>query len=65
MQRYRPATLLQQRALFRGFSTGYTALLGGLTDTGRSAVNVLSFCASTPIKTFSCRSRIWACGSTS
>ena len=28
---------------FAGFPTGYTALLGGLTDTGRSAVNVLSF----------------------
>ncbi|HHC2583235.1 TPA: glycyl radical protein [Klebsiella pneumoniae] len=26
---------------FAGFPTGYTALLGGLTDTGRSAVNVL------------------------
>lgn len=28
---------------FAGFPTGYTILLGGLTDTGRSAVNVLSF----------------------
>jgi formate C-acetyltransferase len=28
---------------FAGFPTGYTALLGGLTETGRSAVNVLSF----------------------
>lgn len=28
---------------FAGFPTGYTALLGGLTDTGRSAVNILSF----------------------
>ncbi|TLV05582.1 formate C-acetyltransferase [Klebsiella indica] len=28
---------------FAGFPTGYTALLGGLTVTGRSAVNVLSF----------------------
>ncbi|WP_297200947.1 formate C-acetyltransferase [uncultured Pluralibacter sp.] len=28
---------------FAGFPTGYTALLGGLTDSGRSAVNVLSF----------------------
>ncbi|MBV7405778.1 formate C-acetyltransferase [Enterobacter sp. ENT03] len=27
---------------FAGFPTGYTALLGGLTDTGRSAVNALS-----------------------
>ncbi|AKL05256.1 TPA: formate C-acetyltransferase [Klebsiella oxytoca] len=28
---------------FAGFPTGYTALLGGLTETGRSAVNILSF----------------------
>ncbi|CAI1118763.1 formate C-acetyltransferase [Serratia fonticola] len=28
---------------FAGFPTGYTILLGGLTETGRSAVNVLSF----------------------
>jgi len=28
---------------FAGFPTGYTALLGGLTESGRSAVNVLSF----------------------
>jgi len=28
---------------FAGFPTGYTALLGGLTENGRSAVNVLSF----------------------
>jgi pyruvate formate-lyase/glycerol dehydratase family glycyl radical enzyme len=28
---------------FAGFPTGYTILLGGLTDAGRSAVNVLSF----------------------
>ena len=28
---------------FAGFPTGYTALLGGLTEHGRSAVNVLSF----------------------
>ncbi len=28
---------------FAGFPTGYTALLGGLTETGRSAVNPLSF----------------------
>lgn len=28
---------------FAGFPTGYTALLGGLTETGRSAVNALSF----------------------
>ncbi|HAS1786730.1 TPA: formate C-acetyltransferase [Enterobacter cloacae] len=28
---------------FAGFPTGYTALLGGLTEIGRSAVNVLSF----------------------
>ncbi|SFR17925.1 formate C-acetyltransferase [Enterobacter sp. kpr-6] len=28
---------------FAGFPTGYTALLGGLTPTGRSAVNTLSF----------------------
>ncbi|MDP0965122.1 pyruvate formate lyase family protein, partial [Klebsiella pneumoniae] len=28
---------------FAGFPTRYTALLGGLTDTGRSAVHVLSF----------------------
>jgi formate C-acetyltransferase len=42
MQRYRPAALLEQRALFRRFPTGY-ALLGGLTETGRSAVNALSF----------------------
>lgn len=28
---------------FAGFPTGYTALLGGLTETGRSAVNNLSF----------------------
>lgn len=28
---------------FAGFPTGYTALLGGLTECGRSAVNVLSF----------------------
>ncbi|HEY2454763.1 MAG TPA: formate C-acetyltransferase [Scandinavium sp.] len=28
---------------FAGFPTGYTALLGGLTEAGRSAVNVLSF----------------------
>ena len=27
---------------FAGFPTGYTALLGGLTETGRSAVNILS-----------------------
>lgn len=30
---------------FAGFPTGYTALLGGLSETGRSAVNVLSFLA--------------------
>lgn len=30
---------------FAGFPTGYTALLGGLNETGRSAVNVLSFLA--------------------
>lgn len=28
---------------FAGFPTGYTALLGGLTENGRSAVNALSF----------------------
>ncbi len=28
---------------FAGFPTGYTALLGGLTENGRSAVNILSF----------------------
>lgn len=28
---------------FAGFPTGYTALLGGLTESGRNAVNVLSF----------------------
>ena len=28
---------------FAGFPTGYTALLGGLTESGRSAVNILSF----------------------
>ena len=28
---------------FAGFPTGYTALLGGLTENGRSAVNMLSF----------------------
>jgi len=28
---------------FAGFPTGYTALLGGLTESGRSAVNELSF----------------------
>ncbi|PEX82681.1 formate C-acetyltransferase [Klebsiella sp. KG9] len=28
---------------FAGFPTGYTALLGGQTGTGRSAVNILSF----------------------
>ncbi|MDN6088877.1 MAG: formate C-acetyltransferase, partial [Enterobacterales bacterium] len=28
---------------FAGFPTGYTILLGGLTETGRSAVNILSF----------------------
>ncbi len=28
---------------FAGFPTGYTALLGGLTENGRNAVNVLSF----------------------
>lgn len=28
---------------FAGFPTGYTALLGGLTEQGRSAVNALSF----------------------
>lgn len=28
---------------FAGFPTGYTILLGGLTEAGRSAVNVLSF----------------------
>ncbi|EKM0376412.1 formate C-acetyltransferase [Cronobacter turicensis] len=28
---------------FAGFPTGYTALLGGLTENGRSAVNVVSF----------------------
>lgn len=28
---------------FAGFPTGYTALLGGLTESGRSAVNVLSY----------------------
>lgn len=28
---------------FAGFPTGYTALLGGLTEIGRSAVNILSF----------------------
>lgn len=28
---------------FAGFPTGYTALLGGLTESGRSAVNALSF----------------------
>lgn len=28
---------------FAGFPTGYTILLGGLTATGRSAVNILSF----------------------
>lgn len=28
---------------FAGFPTGYTIVLGGLTDTGRSAINVLSF----------------------
>lgn len=28
---------------FAGFPTGYTILLGGLTESGRSAVNVLSF----------------------
>lgn len=28
---------------FAGFPTGYTALLGGLTEMGRSAVNALSF----------------------
>ncbi|MDF1896549.1 formate C-acetyltransferase [Rahnella contaminans] len=28
---------------FAGFPTGYTILLGGLTETGHSAVNVLSF----------------------
>lgn len=28
---------------FAGFPTGYTVLLGGLTENGRSAVNVLSF----------------------
>ncbi|CND27458.1 MULTISPECIES: formate C-acetyltransferase [Yersinia pseudotuberculosis complex] len=28
---------------FAGFPTGYTALLGGVTENGRSAVNVLSF----------------------
>ncbi len=28
---------------FSGFPTGYSALLGGLTENGRSAVNVLSF----------------------
>lgn len=28
---------------FAGFPTGYTILLGGLTENGRSAVNVLSF----------------------
>ncbi|KNC92636.1 formate C-acetyltransferase [Trabulsiella odontotermitis] len=28
---------------FAGFPTGYTALLGGLTENGRSAVNTLSF----------------------
>lgn len=28
---------------FAGFPTGYTALLGGLSENGRSAVNVLSF----------------------
>ncbi|MEX0557663.1 formate C-acetyltransferase [Raoultella terrigena] len=30
---------------FAGFPTGYTALLGGLSETGRSAVNELSFLA--------------------
>ncbi|MDJ1655367.1 formate C-acetyltransferase [Raoultella sp. Ech2A] len=30
---------------FAGFPTGYTALLGGLSETGRSAVNILSFLA--------------------
>lgn len=30
---------------FAGFPTGYTALLGELSETGRSAVNVLSFLA--------------------
>ena len=28
---------------FAGFPTGYTAILGGLTENGRSAVNILSF----------------------
>lgn len=49
---------------FAGFPTGYTALLGGLTESGRSAVNVLSFSAWMPTRACSCRSRISACALT-
>ncbi len=51
---------------FAGFPTGYTALLRRAERTpGAARSTCCHFCASTPIKTFSCCSRIWACGSTS
>ncbi len=43
MQRYRPATLLQQRALFRGFSHRLYCPARRADGHRRSAVNVLSF----------------------
>ena len=49
MQRHRAVAPTSSARYFAGF-TGYTALLGGLTENGRSAVNVLSFLCLTLIK---------------